>query len=87
MQAYDLELVGDDRVGIVSGLSRLLARRGVSIENLHTEIVGEGSGKRTFKIGAHLLVPAALSIETLRAELGSLAGEMQVDIGLGERAR
>jgi glycine cleavage system regulatory protein/folate-dependent phosphoribosylglycinamide formyltransferase PurN len=87
MQAYDLELAGDDRVGIVSGLTRTLARRGVSIENLHTEIVGEGSGKRTFKIGAHLLVPAALSIEALRQELGSLAGEMQVDIGLGERTR
>jgi methionyl-tRNA formyltransferase len=87
MQAFDLELVGDDRVGIVSGLSRALARRGVSIENLHTEIVGEGSGKRTFKIGAHVLVPAAVSIEALRQELGSLAGEMQVDIGLGERAR
>ena len=87
MQAFDLELAGDDRVGIVSGLTRTLARRGVSIENLHTEIVGEGSGKRTFKIGAHLLVPAAVSIEALRQELGGLAGEMQVDIGLGERAR
>ena len=56
MQAFDLALVGDDRVGIVSGLTRMLARRGVSIENLHTEIVGGGSGKQTFKIGAHLLL-------------------------------
>jgi methionyl-tRNA formyltransferase len=86
MRAFDLELVGDDQVGIVSRLTRLLAQRGISIENLHTEIAGGGSGKQTFRIGAHLLVPAAVSADALRQELAGLAGEMAVDIGLGERA-
>lgn len=86
MRAFDLELVGDDQIGIVSRLTRMLAQRGVSIENLHTEIVGGGSGKPTFRIGAHLLVPAAISGDALRQELEGLASEMAVDIGLGERA-
>jgi len=85
MRAFDLDLVGDDRPGIVSTLTRMLAGRGVSIENLHTEVVGGGSGKQTFRIGAHLLVPAAVSAEALRQDLAGLASEMQVDVGLGER--
>ncbi|MDQ2988630.1 MAG: formyl transferase, partial [Pseudomonadota bacterium] len=73
-------------VAIVSRLTRMLAERGISIENLHTEIVRSGvSGKQTFKIGAHLLVPAGLPVDGLRAELGALATEMMVDIALGER--
>jgi len=87
LRAVELELVGDDRIGIVSTLTKILAERGVSIENLHTEILRSGiSGKQTFKIGAHLLLPASLSIDALRQELGALAHEMTLDIALGERA-
>lgn len=86
LRAVELELVGDDRIGIVSTLTRLLAERSVSIENLHTEIVRSGvSGKQTFKIGAHLLLPATLSVDALRQELGALAHDMTLDIALGER--
>ncbi len=86
LRGFELELVGEDRVGIVSRLTRMLAERGISIENLHTEILRSGvSGKQTFKIGAHLLVPAGLPVDGLRAELGALASEMMVDIALDER--
>ena len=85
-RSVELELVGEDRVGIVSGVTRVLAERGVSIESLHTEIIRSGvSGKQTFKIEAHLLVPVALSVDALRVELGGLASAMMVDIALGER--
>lgn len=84
MHGFELELVGEDRLGIVSSLTKMLAERNVSIENLHTEIV-RSTGTGTFKIAAHLLVPAALSIDELRRELGTLASEMKVDISLGER--
>jgi glycine cleavage system regulatory protein/folate-dependent phosphoribosylglycinamide formyltransferase PurN len=88
LRGYELELVGDDRVGIVSQLTRMLAERAISIETIHTEIVRAGpSGRQTFKIGAHLLVPAGLSIDALRRELGTLANTMMVDIALGERSR
>jgi methionyl-tRNA formyltransferase len=86
LRGFELELIGEDRIGIVSTLTKILAERGISIENIHTEIVRSGvSGRQTFKIGAHLLVPAALSIDELRQELGTLASEMMVDIALGER--
>jgi methionyl-tRNA formyltransferase len=87
LRAFELELVGEDRVGIVSRLTKMLAERGISIENIHTELTRSGvSGKQTFKIGAHLLVPAALPVDDLRRDLGALASEMMLDIGLGERA-
>jgi len=86
LRGMELELVGNDRVGIVSNLTRILAERGVSIENIHTEITRGVNGHQTFKIGAHLLVPTAISIDDLRRELGTLANEMQVDIGLEEKA-
>jgi methionyl-tRNA formyltransferase len=86
LRVVELELVGEDRLGIVSNLTRMLAERGISIENIHTDIVRSGvSGKQTFKVEAHLLVPAALSVEALQQELGGLAREMMVDIALGER--
>lgn len=87
LRMAELNLVGDDRVGIVSSLTKILASRGVSIENIHTEVVGgSAGGKQTFKIGAQLLVPASLSMESLQQELGTLANEMMLDIALGERA-
>jgi len=86
LRSVELELVGDDRVGIVSKLTQILAERGISIENIHTEIIRTGvTGKQTFKVGAHLLVPASLPIDDLRRQLGTLASEMMVDIGLDEK--
>jgi glycine cleavage system regulatory protein/folate-dependent phosphoribosylglycinamide formyltransferase PurN len=86
LRVVELELVGEDRLGIVSNLTKLLAGRGISIESIHTDIVRSGvSGKQTFKVEAHLLVPASVSVEALQQEVGSLAREMMLDIALGER--
>jgi methionyl-tRNA formyltransferase len=86
LRSVELKLVGSDRRGIVSHLTKTLAGRGISIESLHTELVRSGvSGKQTFHIDAHLLVPVALPLEDLQRELGALGSEMLVDIALGER--
>ncbi|MDY0745984.1 formyltransferase family protein [Paucibacter sp. R3-3] len=86
LRSVELSLVADDRIGIVSQLTRVLADHGVSIENIQTEIVRGGpAGKTTFKVHAHLLVPAALSMESLQREVGALAHEMTADLALGER--
>lgn len=86
LRVVELELVGEDRLGIVSNLTKLLAGRGISIESIHTDIVRSGvSGKQTFKVEAHLLVPASMSVDALQLEVGSLAREMMLDIALGER--
>ena len=86
LRGVELELVGEDRIGIVSNLTRILAESGISIETIHTELAGgKPSGKATFKVAAHLLVPQSLSSEDLRRRLETLASEMMVDIALGER--
>lgn len=88
LRMVELELVGDDRVGIVSSLTKMLTARGISIENIHTELIGGGSeGKQTFKVGAQLLVPSALSMDALEQELGTLANEMMLDIALGDKLK
>jgi methionyl-tRNA formyltransferase len=86
-RAFDFEFVGDDRVGIVADLTRVLADRGVSIDRLNTETVRSGaSGKARFKVTAHLLLPAGADLEALRADLGELARSLMADVQLGERA-
>ena len=86
LRGIELELVGDDRVGIVSNLTRILADSGASIEHIHTEIVGTTTtAAKTFKVAAHLLVPNTLSTDELRRRLEPVASEMKVDIALGDR--
>jgi methionyl-tRNA formyltransferase len=83
-----LELTGVDRPGIIRDLSRNLAERGVSIDDLHTEIVdGSPSAQHLFKVRAVLVVPESLSSETLRGVLERLASEMMLDMALGENPR
>ena len=64
-----------------------LAQRGVSIEELHTEIVsGAMTAEHLFKVKAVLLVPKSVSNDDVRHALEALANEMMVDIALGEQA-
>lgn len=82
-----LELVGQDRPGIVRELSGRLAGRGVSIDELHTEIASAAmSAERLFKVNALLTVPGSLADDELKRELEALANEMMVDIEVGEPA-
>ena len=81
-----LELVGNDRPGIVRDLSGSLAKGGVSIEELHTEFVSAPmSADPLFKVNALLAVPAGLSDAELKRELEALATEMMVDFELEPR--
>jgi glycine cleavage system regulatory protein len=57
-----LELTGNDRPGIVRDLSGRLAARGVSIEELHTEVVSAAmSADPLFRVKASLAVPDTLA--------------------------
>ena len=81
-----LELAGHDRPGIVSELSGSLARRRISIEDLHTEIVeGATPSELLFKVKALLVVPESVPIDELRRALEPLTKEMTVDVALGDQ--
>ena len=80
-----LDLVGHDRPGIIRDVSHALAERGVSISELHTQIVsGAMSGESLFQANALLIAPATLSSDDLRRGLEALANELMVDVTLDE---
>ena len=82
-----LDLVGQDRPGIVRDISRVLAENAVSIEELNTTIVsGAMSGENLFEVDALLRVPRDLPTGRLRSVLESLANELMVDITLADSA-
>jgi glycine cleavage system regulatory protein len=80
-----LELVGNDRPGIVRDISRVLAEKQVNIEALETDVSSAPmSGERLFRAQAHLRVPASMDVDALRGRLEDLAGELMVDLTLEE---
>ena len=86
LRSVTLDLLGDDRPGIVSKLTHMLAERGINIERLHTDTVAAAQGQPRFKVGAQLLVPNAVATEALQRDLGVLAQELMLDIALGEQS-
>lgn len=82
-----LELVGQDRPGIIAEISKALASHKVSIEELTTETVDAAmAGGLLFKAEAVLEVPAGTNIDAVQAELEDLANELMVDIDLSTAA-
>jgi glycine cleavage system regulatory protein len=82
-QTSSLEIVGQDRPGIVREISHTLAEFGVNVEELHTECGSAAmSGETLFKARAVLSIPASCNIEELRTKLEKIAADLIVDISL-----
>jgi glycine cleavage system regulatory protein len=76
-----LALTGADRAGIIRDVSRVLAERGVNVEELESEVSSAPmSGEPLFTARARLRVPPNLALADLRASLERLAGELMVDL-------
>jgi glycine cleavage system regulatory protein len=71
-----LEVVGQDRPGIVREITRALSAQGINVEELATECVSAPmSGETLFQAKAKILVPASVALDKLRQTLeSSLAG-------------
>lgn len=81
--SVQLELVGQDRPGIVREISSKLAALGVSMQDLRTVIENASmSGERIFRAEAELVLPAQTSFEHIRAALEQLADDIMIDITL-----
>jgi len=77
----ELEIVGHDRPGIVREISRVLAGRGVNVEELETERGSAAmSGELLFKARATLKIPKSCDIAGLRQELEKIAADLIVEI-------
>jgi len=80
-----LDLVGGDRPGIVHAISEALAERNVNVDELNTECEGAPwSGDTLFKATARLRAPKTLDLQQLRESLEAIAGDLMVDVTLGE---
>lgn len=82
-----LELVGNDRPGILRSVSAALASRGVNVEELESERVSAPMGGGTlFQARASVLVPAGVDLATVRSDLEKIAADLMVDLTLSARA-
>jgi glycine cleavage system regulatory protein len=80
-----LQIVGQDRPGIVKQISSALARQQVNVEELETECGSAPmTGETLFKARARLLIPDACNLEVLRAELEKIAADLLVDVDFQE---
>lgn len=78
-----LELVGNDRTGIVHEITQELRRAGVNVEEFDTECVNAPmSGHRLFQVHAKLHLPADVTLGSLRERLERIAHDLMVDITL-----
>lgn len=80
-----LDLLGSDRPGIVAEISTALARHGVSIQHLITDVrEAPMSGGHLFSAQAVLETLPTTSTEVLRSTLEAIADELMVEIHLSD---
>ena len=78
-----LELVGNDRPGIVRQVTQAIAAQRINVEELTTECTSAPmSGETLFKASAKLQLPEDGSMERLRQDLERIATDLMVDISL-----
>lgn len=78
-----LDLVGQDRPGIVRQIARAIAARGVNVEDLQTGCESAPmSGEPLFKVTAQLGLPASVTMADLQRDLEEIASDLMVDVSL-----
>ncbi len=76
-----LEVVGNDRPGIVRDIAQILAANAVNIEELTTGVAsGSFSGEILFRVTALVRAPNDAAVDAMRAGLEELGNELMVDI-------
>ncbi len=80
-----LDIVGQDRPGIVRQISHALAAHQVNVEELHSECHSAPmSGEALFHAQAKLHIPETCDLAALRADLERIAADLIVDISFSK---
>ena len=84
-QLYNLDLVGNDRPGIVRDITSVLSKHNVNVHNLEsfTEAASMG-GAELFRATAQLTVPTGTDVDVLERELEEMANDLMVDISFNQ---
>ncbi len=78
---YELRLTGADHEGIVHKVSAYLARQGINVEAMETDVVpAPVTATPLFQMEAQIKVPAQLTLAELRGNLDRIGDELGVDI-------
>ena len=82
VKSYNIELIGQNHVGIINKLSHVLADElQANVEELKTEIIDASmSGEELFKAQITLHLPVSLDENLVRDKLELIADEMMVEI-------
>ena len=76
-----IELIGQDRPGIVQQITHALASHGVNVEELETEcVLAAMSGETLFKAKAKVMVPTGCDLGALKLDLERIAADLIVEI-------
>ena len=79
-----VEIVGQDRPGIVSHIAGAFARFKVNVLELSTQCSSAPmSGERLFEAKAKVCIPADCDLDALRDELETIAADLMVDMDFG----
>jgi glycine cleavage system regulatory protein len=78
-----IELVGNDRPGILRSVSGVFAAHGVNVEELASERVNAPMGGGVlFQARATVFVPAHVKLAAVRTDLETIASDLMVDLKL-----
>ncbi|MFO1117359.1 MAG: ACT domain-containing protein [Beijerinckiaceae bacterium] len=84
-ERLDLEIVGNERPGIVRDLTQALKALGANIEEFSSGLESAPfTGQDMFRAKARVTLPAGLKPAEVGRTLERLAGEIMVDLTLGE---
>ncbi len=82
-----LDILGHERPGIVRAVTHALNGLGVNIEEFASDVESAPfTGVEMFRAKARLRAPDGLAVEDLRKALERLAGEIMVDLTVGDDA-
>jgi glycine cleavage system regulatory protein len=80
-----MEIIGQDRPGIVHEISTALARAGVNVEEFSSEVTsGAMTGETLFKASARLQLPGNCNLAALKQEVEKIAADLLVDVSFGD---
>ena len=74
------EVIGNDRRGIVGEISHVLAKHGISVDELYTSTESAPmSGELLFRASASVIIPPAMQKDELRDILEQLSDDLMVE--------